>query len=179
MAATQRKPQFITLDIACGSKAVFIPTDVVGIEEISAVGVWTMQAAVSVPSLPGDDCQAIIDQLIGATASLHIDYGSDQDLARHVHGLITMAEWLGTDAQVGTGVNQDRFHRYRLELQPDIALLGLTTRSRVIQKQSAAKIAEDLIRKHSPALQVTFSADGLKGEDKPCLLYTSPSPRDH
>ncbi len=171
MAANQRKPQFITLDIACGSKAVFIPTDVVGIEEISSVGVWTMQAAVSVPSLPDDSYTTIIDQLIGATASLHIDYGADQDLMRHVHGLITMAEWLGTDAQVGTGLNQDRFHRYRLELQPDIALLGLTTRSRVIQKQSAAKIAEDLIRKHSPTLQVSFSADGLKGEDKPELDY--------
>lgn len=168
----QQQQRFMELSIAQIDTG-FVPTDVMGDEAVGVPGHWSIHAAVITAELPTTERAAgILDQLVGATATLTMTFGGDQDKARHVHGVITAAEWLGTDAQSAGHTNQDRFHRYRLEVQPKAFLLDLTRRSRVYQQVSAVDIVRRLLDEHALAAELTVDTATLKAQDQPVLAYT-------
>jgi type VI secretion system VgrG family protein len=168
----QQQQRFMELSIA-QIDTVFVPTDVLGDEAVGVPGHWSIHAAVVTADLPTTERAAgILDQLVGATATLTMAFGGAEDKARHVHGVITAAEWLGTDAQSATNTNRDRFHRYRLEVQPKAFLLDLTRRSRVYQQLSAVDIARKLLDEHKLAAELAVDTATLKAQDQPVLAYT-------
>jgi hypothetical protein len=87
-------------------------------------------------------------------------------------GRVAPAWSLRSRAVATRSTNRDRFHRYRLEVQPKAFLLDLTRRSRVYQQLSAVDIARKLLDEHKLAAELAVDTATLKAQDQPVLAYT-------